>query len=128
MKSIRATLKYFWEEKVDFGGKRHAAKLDLKISSMAEKSHEERREIFKKFVDEQVVRGGKIEREDEYSAVIQFGGKPNHILHLLLSLVTFGLWLIVWFFIAISSKNYRILYSIDSKGVVSESNSSRNSS
>ena len=27
--------------------------------------------------------------------------KPNHILHLLLSLVTFGFWLIVWFFIAL---------------------------
>ena len=34
-------------------------------------------------------------------STVQIKQKPNHILHLLLSLVTFGIWLIVWFFISL---------------------------
>ena len=33
--------------------------------------------------------------------------QPNHILHLLLSLVTFGGWLIIWFLIGQSAKEYQ---------------------
>lgn len=31
------------------------------------------------------------------------GDQPNHLLHFLLSLVTFGAWLLVWFFIALGA-------------------------
>lgn len=32
---------------------------------------------------------------------------PNHILHLLLSLVTFGLWLVVWLLLILNGGTYR---------------------
>ena len=34
---------------------------------------------------------------------------PNHVLHLLLSVVTFGIWLIVWFLLGLMSgaRSYR---------------------
>ena len=34
-------------------------------------------------------------------STIQIKQRANHVLHLLLSIVTFGIWLIVWFFIAL---------------------------
>ena len=34
-------------------------------------------------------------------STVQIKQRPNHILHLLLSVVTVGIWLIVWFFIAL---------------------------
>jgi len=38
-------------------------------------------------------------------STVQIKQRPNHILHLLLSLVTFGIWVIVWFFIALSTSD-----------------------
>jgi len=32
---------------------------------------------------------------------------PNHILHLLLTLVTFGVWLVVWIALTVMPKSYR---------------------
>jgi rubrerythrin len=31
---------------------------------------------------------------------------PNHILHLILTIFTVGLWLIIWFFVAVGEKNW----------------------
>lgn len=33
--------------------------------------------------------------------------QPNHVLHLLLSVVTLGLWLIVWFWLATTNRPWR---------------------
>jgi hypothetical protein len=33
--------------------------------------------------------------------------RPSHVLHLLLSVITAGLWLLVWFFVALSHRNER---------------------
>jgi hypothetical protein len=36
---------------------------------------------------------------------VQIKQRTNHILHLILTLVTFGFWIIVWFFIAMSTND-----------------------
>ena len=37
-----------------------------------------------------------MESQTDYTALIRFGKPINHVLHLILTLVTFGLWGIVW--------------------------------
>ena len=41
-----------------------------------------------------------------------------HVLHLLLSLVTFGLWFIVWVSLAVMGGEKRELFQVDAYGVV----------
>jgi hypothetical protein len=53
--------------------------------------------------------------------VVVMGKRPNHILHLLLSVVTFGLWLPVWFVIGVTSKVTRAVLTVHPDGTVSNS-------
>ena len=80
----------------------------------------DRIELLRNFVVRQVANGASIELQENFSAVLIWGRRPNHILHLLLSVVTFGFWIIVWFFIAINSGEKRRLYEIDKFGRISK--------
>lgn len=58
--------------------------------------------------------GWRVEATPTPGQVVMVRGKrPNHILHLLLSLVTFGLWLPVWLVIGLSSSERRVVLSED---------------
>jgi hypothetical protein len=74
--------------------------------------------ILRNFVVGKVANGCRVELQDDFSAVLVSGKRPNHILHLLLSIVTLGIWLIVWIIIAMTSKEHRDLYRIDEYGVI----------
>lgn len=52
-----------------------------------------------------VVKTGFCEQCDQQRPV--FRDKANHILHLLLSIVTFGFWIIIWFLCAIKIGGWR---------------------
>jgi hypothetical protein len=56
-------------------------------------------------VQQEVSRGGRVESQSDYSAVIRYGKPVNNVLHLILCLVTFGLWVIVWIISAIAAAN-----------------------
>lgn len=86
------------------------------LDGLVELSDSERINILREFVIRQVANGASIELQENFSAVLIWGRKANHILHLLLSLVTFGLWIIVWILIAINSGEKRHLYQIDKYG------------
>jgi Na+-transporting NADH:ubiquinone oxidoreductase subunit NqrC len=63
------------------------------------------------------VRGGwRVESRSDYQAVFSKGKRPNHILHLLLTIFTLGLWGIVWIFLAITSHQKRQVVSVDEYG------------
>lgn len=53
--------------------------------------------------------------------VMVHGKRPNHILHLLLSVVTLGLWLPAWLIIAVSTKETRAVLTATSSGAVANS-------
>jgi hypothetical protein len=59
-------------------------------------SEEERKRRLARNIQAQVLRGWRVESQDDYSAVLVKGHRPNHLLHLILTLVTLGLWAIVW--------------------------------
>lgn len=47
--------------------------------------------------------GGRVETQGDYNTVIRFGNPINHALHLILTLVTLGLWSLVWLVVYINS-------------------------
>lgn len=63
-----------------------------------------------------VSRGGRVEYRSQFQAVVVYGKPVNHILHLILSIVTAGLWLIVWFLVAQSGGERRDVIDVDSFG------------
>jgi len=105
-------------------------KRNTKIPSEAEliesgaltlKSVDQRKEILRNFVIGRVANGYRVELQDDLSAVLLYGKRPNHILHLLLSIITLGIWLFIWIIIALSVKESRSLYKIDEYGVIAQS-------
>lgn len=46
------------------------------------------------------------------------GKRPNHVLHLILTLVTFGFWVIVWIILAVTLHESRHIISVDEFGNV----------
>jgi len=78
----------------------------------------ERKEILRNFVARKVANGYRVELQDDFSAVLAIGNRPNHILHLLLSIVTLGIWILVWIFVSINSGEKRTLFTIDKYGVI----------
>ena len=45
--------------------------------------------------------GWRVESQDAFQAVLVKGRRTNHILHLLLSIITVGVWLPVWILLGI---------------------------
>jgi hypothetical protein len=60
--------------------------------------------------------GWRIENRSDFQATIAKGHRTNHILHLILTIVTLGLWLIVWILMAIIGGEKRRLASVDPYG------------
>lgn len=53
----------------------------------------------------EVSRGARVESQGPFNAVLRRGKGTNHVLHLILSVLTFGLWLFVWGLLAIINKS-----------------------
>ncbi len=51
--------------------------------------------------------GWRIESDTETHTILVKGRRPNHILHLLLSVFTLGLWLIVWVVVTVTGGEER---------------------
>lgn len=64
-------------------------------------------------------RGWRVESQTDTTAVMVKGKKPNHILHLLLTILTAGLWGIVWIILALTQKEHRMVLTADENGLVS---------
>jgi hypothetical protein len=82
----------------------------------AAKSPEERKQMLARAVANEVRQGGRIESQSDYQAVIVKGSKTSHVLHLILTLVTAGLWAIVWIALAIFGGEKRTVIDVDAYG------------
>ena len=81
-------------------------------------SSEERRAILARVVASDVASGGRVESQTSYQAVIVKGHRPNHILHLILTIATLGFWAIVWIALAIFGGEKRRTITVDEYGQV----------
>lgn len=65
--------------------------------------------------------GATLESQSGYNAVLVKGKKVNHILHLILSVITAGFWLIVWAILVLTNRRQRIVLHANEAGVVEAS-------
>jgi hypothetical protein len=80
------------------------------------KTAEERKALLAQAVANSVRNGWRVESQSDYQAVLVKGKRPNHILHLILTLVTLGLWAIVWIGVTIAGGEKRQVVSVDEYG------------
>jgi hypothetical protein len=82
------------------------------------RTSEQRKEALATAVASSVRQGWGVQSQTDYQAVLVKGSKPNHVLHLILTLVTFGLWAIVWIALAfIGGEKHRVI-QVDEYGNV----------
>lgn len=66
----------------------------------------------------QVARGARVESQTQDQAIVVFGKPVNHVLHLILTLVTCGAWALVWVILAIAGGEKRHVVRVDQYGNV----------
>lgn len=81
---------------------------------------DERKAFLARAVGMEVQRGWHVQSQTDYQAVIiKPGTKVNHILHLILTLVTLGVWSLVWIVVAVTHKReHRAVLDVDQFGNV----------
>ncbi|MDJ0924292.1 MAG: hypothetical protein QNJ77_06985 [Acidimicrobiia bacterium] len=87
----------------------------------SEKSPEERRELLGQAVAGTLAQQGtwRVKSQSDYDAVVIKGKKTNHVLHLILSVVTMGLWLPVWLILVILNQEEKRRLAVDAYGNIS---------
>lgn len=71
-------------------------------------------------VQAHIMRGGRVESQTDQMAVVVYGKQPNHILHVLLCVITVGLWIPVWLILYSTQRERRYVITVDSNGGVHE--------
>jgi len=69
-----------------------------------------------------VARGWRVQSQTETDALLARGGNVNHLLHLVLTLLTCGIWGIVWIAIAIQQQEKHERITVDDYGQVLRQN------
>lgn len=83
-----------------------------------ELSEREQQEILDKEVNRLVLAGCRVESRSESEVVLLKGERPNHLLHLILTILSFGLWAPVWAYLSWSRGVRRGALSIDKFGQI----------
>ena len=85
---------------------------------MEAKTIDERRQVLSQLAQMRFTGGGRIESQTDNAVVIVQGKPVNHILHLLLTVFTFGLWLPIWLILILVGGEKREIITIDEYGQV----------
>lgn len=64
--------------------------------------------------------GWRTESRGQFQATVVKGRRPSHLLHLILSVLTLGLWLVVWLVLALLRRERRALLTVDAFGNVQQ--------
>lgn len=113
MHSNIGRLKDFWSAISPWESKNAPAPV---LPILVEKSEEQRKEILTRYLASEVARGGRVKMHTDFDAVLEFGRRPNHILHFLLCFPTVGFWIIVWVLLAMTMKITTSKYQVNSYG------------
>jgi hypothetical protein len=77
---------------------------------------EQRKAALAQAVAQSVAQGNRVESHADYQAIVVKGHRPNHVLHLILTIITLGLWLLVWIPVAVLQKEQRTIIRVDDYG------------
>jgi hypothetical protein len=80
------------------------------------KSADERKEALGRAIHTQVAQGARVESQGDYQGILVKGHRPNHMLHLILTIVTLGFWGIVWIGVIAFGGEKRMSASVDEWG------------
>ena len=85
--------------------------------STTTRTNEERKDLLARFVIQQASKGWKLVAQTDFQAVMSFKTRTAHLLHFLLSALTFGIWIFFWIFITLArNKGYQETYTVDTFG------------
>lgn len=85
-------------------------------SSPDRKTNEERKAALAQMVANVSAQGFRVESQSDYQAIIVKGKPVNHTLHIILSVLTVGIWLIVYAILAIAGGEKREMVQVDEWG------------
>lgn len=77
---------------------------------------EERTAALERYVFQQGQLGWRVQSQTATTAQLLKGKPTNHVLHLILSLITLGIWLIVWVLVAIFAGQKQKVVTVDEYG------------
>lgn len=83
-----------------------------------EHTTDQRKYVLATGVNTYAANGWRVESQADFNAVIVKGKRPNHILHLILSVLTLGAWVLVWIVLAVVMHEKRRALSVDQYGIV----------
>lgn len=98
-----------------------AASIPITPPSESPVSAPEQTRILEEAIGYKVSKGNRLAFKNERTAVLNHGKPPNHILHLLLSVLTLGLWIPVWILASIFGGEKTSTLSVDDHGRVTQS-------
>jgi hypothetical protein len=85
--------------------------------STTTRTNEDRKDLLARFVIQQASKGWKLVAQTDFQAVMSFKTRTAHLLHFLLSALTFGIWIFFWIIITLArNKGYQETYSVDTFG------------
>ncbi|MCY4072576.1 MAG: hypothetical protein OXG60_14880 [Chloroflexi bacterium] len=80
-------------------------------------SEEKRRQIFEEQIMMHQANGKRLESQIGFQAVLVTEVKVNHLMHLILTLLTGGLWALLWIYFALARKEIREILQVDDYGM-----------
>ena len=86
------------------------------MAELAAKTDTERKQTLATTVTNRVAQGRRVESQTDFQAILVHGHRPNHLLHLIVTLCTLGLWGLVWLGIAVLGGEKRETVQIDEWG------------
>ncbi len=95
-----------------------------KSGERTERSTTERKELLGRHISSMVAQGYRVESQSDFQAVMVKGKDVNHLLHFLISCVTWwvlGGWLWVWLILWITGGEKRSMVTVDAFGIVNVS-------
>jgi hypothetical protein len=85
-------------------------------AGLPKKSADERKSLLAQAVANDVRQGWRVESQMDFQAVMVKGQRVNHLLHLILTIFTAGLWGIVWLILVLTGGEKRSVITIDEYG------------
>lgn len=79
---------------------------------------DERKAALARSVAQHVRKGWSVQSQTDYQAVLVKGARVSHGLHLFLSLITLGLWFVVWAIIWFVNREQHCVIDVDPYGHV----------
>lgn len=82
----------------------------------SQKTMMERKEILARQIQMSVASGRRVESQSDTNAVFVKGKDVNHVLHVILSVLSCGLWLPVWLILIVTGGEKREMVTVDEWG------------